>query len=178
MDLRTLRILVIEDHPRMAEIVRSVLAGLGVSQVQQASTVSQGEARLKEQYFDLLIVDQSLAGESGLDLVRKIRRGGSGPPAYIPIMMLTASGVRKTVAAARDAGVNEFLIKPFTALGLARRLELMIGRPRPFIQASGYIGPDRRRRADPDYTGPERRGSQEPATHGWEPHAKEHRAVR
>jgi hypothetical protein len=61
------------------------------------------------------------------------------------------------VLAARDAGVTEFLVKPFTVTGLLRRIEALIFQARPFVRSPTYFGPDRRRRADPNYRGVERR---------------------
>jgi two-component system chemotaxis response regulator CheY len=60
------------------------------------------------------------------------------------------------VLAARDAGANEFMAKPFSVKGVAKRLEEVIRRPRPFIRSSVYFGPDRRRKIE-EFTGEERR---------------------
>jgi DNA-binding response OmpR family regulator len=61
------------------------------------------------------------------------------------------------VTAARDAGVTDFLSKPFTVTGLLKRIEALIFQPRPFVRAPDYFGPCRRRKPDPDYRGMERR---------------------
>jgi two-component system chemotaxis response regulator CheY len=58
---------------------------------------------------------------------------------------------------ARDAGVDEFLAKPLTAKGVIERMTQVIDHPRPYVRAESYFGPDRRRRADPNYRGPWRR---------------------
>jgi hypothetical protein len=60
---------------------------------------------------------------------------------------------------AREAGVNEFVMKPFTPASLLARLQLVLLNPRPFIVSEEYVGPDRRRRASASYSGPLRRGS-------------------
>ena len=60
---------------------------------------------------------------------------------------------------ARDVGVNEFLSKPVTARGVLERIAQVVDNPRPFVRSAGYFGPDRRRRADPNYNGPRRRAS-------------------
>jgi DNA-binding response OmpR family regulator len=75
-----------------------------------------------------------------------------------PIIMLTANSEVDYVVRARDMGVTEFLAKPFNVEGLYRRLVAVIARPRAFVNADGYFGPDRRRRQVP-YTGPDRRRS-------------------
>jgi len=61
------------------------------------------------------------------------------------------------VVEARDAGVHEFLAKPLSAKGLYSRIRSIIERPRPFVRAGQYFGPDRRRRDNPSYMGGERR---------------------
>ena len=61
------------------------------------------------------------------------------------------------VLAARDAGASEILAKPLTIKGLLDRLIAAVDRPRPFVRATTYAGPDRRRRTDPAYDGPRRR---------------------
>jgi DNA-binding response OmpR family regulator len=61
------------------------------------------------------------------------------------------------VLQARDAGVTEFMAKPVSVKALCARINAIIDSPRPFIRASGYFGPDRRRRALP-FNGPDRRG--------------------
>jgi two-component system chemotaxis response regulator CheY len=58
---------------------------------------------------------------------------------------------------ARDAGVTEFLVKPFTARDLYRRLYQIIERPRQFVRSEDFFGPDRRRKGAADYQGPLRR---------------------
>ena len=60
---------------------------------------------------------------------------------------------------ARDVGVNEFLSKPVTARGVLERIAQVVDNPRAFVRTPAYFGPDRRRRADPNYTGPKRRAS-------------------
>jgi DNA-binding response OmpR family regulator len=64
------------------------------------------------------------------------------------------------VVEARDAGVNEFVAKPVTARTLLDRIVATIYRPRAFVRTKDYFGPDRRRRADPDYAGPLRRAAE------------------
>jgi response regulator RpfG family c-di-GMP phosphodiesterase len=71
--------------------------------------------------------------------------------------MITGHAERHRVEAARDAGVNELLVKPVTEKALHSRIQEVILRPRPFIFGPDYYGPCRRRRRDPNYKGPERR---------------------
>jgi DNA-binding response OmpR family regulator len=78
--------------------------------------------------------------------------------------MTTAQATAAAILAARDAGVHEFLRKPFTIKDLVRRLEAVTLRPRDWVEAVDYIGPDRRRFNSGDYTGPLKRRSDLRAT--------------
>jgi DNA-binding response OmpR family regulator len=71
--------------------------------------------------------------------------------------MLTGHTEMNRVMEARDAGVHEFLAKPISAKSIYARIRAIIERPRPFIRAGVYFGPDRRRRNNPSYKGRERR---------------------
>jgi DNA-binding response OmpR family regulator len=156
MDLSAARILVVEDHRQMTELLRSVLSGFGTRDLEIAASPREGWALLERQRFDLIIVDRNFQDADGLELVRRIRRPDY-EAAFVPILMLTGSAELSVVRAARDAGVSEYLVKPFTVTAFYERMMALVHRPRPFIQTTGYFGPDRRRRQDPDYRGPDRR---------------------
>jgi CheY-like chemotaxis protein len=159
MDLSGIRILVVDDNRHAIEIVCSILSSVGAQQVFQASTAHDA-FRLAGDRIDMVILDQNLGqGDEGIGLVRRIRNDPASPAPFMPILMLTGYADERRVTAARDAGVSEFLVKPFTVAGLLKRIEALILQPRPFVRSESYFGPDRRRRADPSYTGPERRRS-------------------
>lgn len=158
MDLKALRILVVDDNRHAAEIVKSVLASVGAQDIHEAANADRAFKLMKEVAFDVIILDQNLgAGGEGTQLVKRIRNDPGSPNPYVSILMLTGYTEQRRVQAARDAGVTEFLSKPFTISGLLRRIEVMIHQARPFVRSADYFGPDRRRRADPEYKGPERR---------------------
>jgi DNA-binding response OmpR family regulator len=157
MDLAPTRILIVEDNRQMSELLRSVLASFGARDIHAAADPREGWSLLQAQSFDLLIVDRTFQRGDGLELVRRIRQPGT-PRAFLPILMLTGSGERSVVAAARDAGVSEYLVKPFTVTAMYERLQSLVHRPRSFVHTADYFGPDRRRRRDLSYQGRERRG--------------------
>ena len=158
MDLSALRILVVDDNRNSIEIVRSILGSVGAQQITPTTKAHDAFRMLASEVYDVLILDQNLGrGGEGIELVRRIRTDPASPNPFLPILMLTGYSDEKRVTAARDAGVSEFLVKPFTVAGLLKRIEALVMHPRPFVRTEGYFGPDRRRRADPRYTGPERR---------------------
>jgi DNA-binding response OmpR family regulator len=160
MDLKAVRILFVDDSRRTAEIVQSILGSVGARDIRHAMSAHEAFDQLRREVFDLLIVDQHLDRDNaGVDLVKRIRNDPASPSPYVAILMLTGDTKLRQVQAARDAGVTDFLGKPFTAGGLLRRIEAMILQSRPFVRSFNYFGPDRRRREDPNYTGMERRRS-------------------
>lgn len=154
-------ILVVDDNRHVTEIVSSVLRAMGARQIRCAATEDDAfRTFCDEGPFGLLILDQNLgSGGEGGSLARRIRLDPRSPNRFVPILMLTAYTQEMRVRAARDAGIDEYLMKPFTAKELATRLASLFSRPRDFISSSTYFGPDRRRCAAPGYAGPERRGA-------------------
>lgn len=161
MDLNALHILVVDDNPQAVEIVRSLLQAVGARGIRHRTTAHEAFALMREEAFDIVILDENLGkGGEGLQLVRRIRHDPASPNPFIALLMLTGYADERRVRAARDAGVTEFLVKPFTVTALLRRVEALIFHPRVFVRSPDYFGPDRRRRADPNYTGRERRRRQ------------------
>jgi len=108
---------------------------------------------------DLALVDYMLGDVDGLEFTRLIRTATDSPNKYLPIIMVSGHTDRTRVMEAINAGVNEYLAKPVRPVDLYNRLVSMIERPRRFVKAPGYFGPDRRRRQDPRYSGPMRRST-------------------
>ncbi|MGJ3230536.1 MAG: response regulator [Oceanicaulis sp.] len=154
--LSKLRIAVVDDNAAMRGIVRTVLASLGCENVHEAADAQSAFALLQGEPIDILILDWKMKPVDGLALVKKIRDPEQSPIPFLPIIMLTAYGEPSKVREARDAGVTEFMIKPFSAEALYRRLAAIINRPRPFVRTKAFFGPDRRR-LEAAYDGPERR---------------------
>ena len=101
---------------------------------------------LKRRVFDVLIIDDALDGMDGVAFTRKLRACTDCQNRYVPIIMMSAAPDARRIAEARDAGVTEFLRKPFAANHLQTRLDSIAANPRSFIEAEQYKGPDRRRR--------------------------------
>src|SRR5690606_1185505 len=99
----------------------------------------------------------------GEELARRLRRSDLACR-RAPIIMVTAEATASTILGARDAGVHEFLRKPFTTADLQRRIENVALKPRDWIEAVEYVGPDRRRFNSGEYTGPAKRRSDRAAS--------------
>jgi DNA-binding response OmpR family regulator len=158
MDLSRVRILVVDDNRQAAELVKSILGGVGANDIRQAVNAAEAFDCLRNEMIDLVILDQNLgSGGDGVELVRRIRNDPTSPNPYVAIVMLTGHADERRVVAARDVGVNEFLAKPFNVTSLLKRIEALIFHNRGFVRSPAYFGPDRRRREDRDYKGAERR---------------------
>jgi two-component system, chemotaxis family, chemotaxis protein CheY len=155
--LEGLSVLLADDNPHMREIVGVLLANFGIKQVRTVNDGQQGLEVLNFWQADLAIVDFKMSPVDGVEFTRQVRNSPQSRNPYLPIIMMTGHSARSRVYEARDAGVTEFVVKPINARILLDRIMAVIYRPRPFVRTTGYFGPDRRRRVDPEYTGPLRR---------------------
>jgi len=162
MLLRDARFLVVDDHQPMREILKSLLFGLGARQVHEAKDAAQAFELLRFGAFDCLLTDYDMAGGTGVDLAGKLRKTEKNPNRGIPIVMITGRAEGPVILAARDAGIDEYLIKPLTTAALAQKVDVALNRRRPFVETDAYVGPERRRRAM-EFPGPERRQAVAPA---------------
>ncbi|MBP5855490.1 response regulator [Marivibrio halodurans] len=158
-DISGLSILLIDDDMLMKRLIKDVLFGFGVRNIHHAANGHEALHTLQASGWeiDIVIADLLMEPMDGLEFTRLVRRGDCGIDPFQPIIMLTGHSETDHVAAARDAGVTEFLAKPVTARAVYDRIVAIIERPRPFVRARGFIGPDRRRRKGAGYDGRERR---------------------
>ena len=164
--IETLRVLIVDDNQHMRAIVVTILKSAGVVRTREASNGADALVILKDWPADLAIIDFQMAVMDGLELTRRIRHPVTSPSPYLPIVMMTGYAERSRVEQARDAGVNEFLVKPLTAKAVLDRLNAAVFKPRPFIKSQGYFGPTRRRFQTADPTGPRRRADDSPSGEG------------
>lgn len=160
--LKKLRVLIVDPNVFMRNVISDSLRRLHVSHISAVPNVAQARNTGKMFKPDLVIVDWDAGRMSGLEFTREIRRDMTGLPREIPIILLAAEVDHDQLMASRQAGINEFLLKPISAQGVLTRVEEVILRPRRFIDSRSYIGPCRRRRDEPGYLGPWRRLMDEP----------------
>ncbi|WP_304164087.1 PleD family two-component system response regulator [Phenylobacterium aquaticum] len=147
-----------DDNIRTIDLVKTMLRGFGFERFTEATTLAEAKKILKATPPDLMLLDYMMGTEEGVTLARWLRNDPASPAPQLPIIMLTGHADRARVMAARDAGINEICVKPFTPADLIKRILTTFESPRPFVNSgSGYFGPDRRRHDDPRYKGPERR---------------------
>lgn len=154
IDLSKVTILIVEDMSPMLKLTSKMLEALGVGEVICAENGKEGYDLFQEIEPDIVITDWAMEDVDGIALTRRIRTDKENVNRAVPIIMLTGFDAEHRVTEARDAGVTEFLAKPFTATELAKRIAHVINHPRDFVEFSTFTGPDRRRHDDPGYEGP------------------------
>jgi len=164
----TARVLLVDDNYNMILILMSILASIGIFEVEYCFNGVQALELIRSWVPDLLIVDYNMTPIDGIQLTQIIRHAPDSANPYLPIIMLSGHSERSKVEEARDAGVNEYIIKPVTTAAVINRLRNVITKPRPFVRCDTYVGPDRRRRHDPEFKGPWRRDSDK-TDHGANP---------
>jgi two-component system chemotaxis response regulator CheY len=156
IDFSKVRFLVVDNNPLSAQMLEDILRMLGTTAIRRATDSERAKQALREGEIDIVITERELEPESGIELVDHIRHSAESHDRLLPVIMLTARSESEYVTEARDKGVTEFLAKPFNVESLYRRIAAVIARPRPFVNAPQYFGPDRRRRQQA-YSGPNRR---------------------
>lgn len=134
-------ILVAEGDRGLRRTLRDVLLGMGFPSIILAGTMAEAMRQIVEQRPSVVLLDHKLPGGDGLLLTRRLRREGDD----LPVILMAQAPDMALVASARDAGVNEMVLKPLSMEGLVLRLMHVLKAPRPFVRVPGYLGPDRRR---------------------------------
>lgn len=140
-----LRILIVDDNWFARSLLRNVLQALGIWKLVECPYPKEGLKRLQEEHFDLVLTDNHMPKMSGVEFTRQIRAGDRVKYPAIPIVMISSLTELGNVNKAADAGIHEFLAKPFTADGLVKKILSSINTPRQFIRSTTYVGPCRRR---------------------------------
>jgi len=143
--IQQLTVLVVDDSAFMRNVVRSLLANIGVKKTYEASDGITGLEMIREFSPDVVILDWEMPLLNGPELVRIVRSPGVFPSPDVPIIMLSGHGERWRVVQAVKLGVNEFLCKPVSAKALLERLISILLKPRESVQMGKYYGPAPRR---------------------------------
>lgn len=150
------RVLVIDPFEATARVAGDLLRGLGAWRVEIAETSRRGYERAETWAPNLIVTEFSAAGVDAVAFTRAVRRSALNCR-RAPIIVASSQTKASDITAARDAGAHEFLRKPFSATDLRRRIENVAMKPRPWVEAMGYVGPDRRRFNSGGYSGAKRR---------------------
>jgi two-component system chemotaxis response regulator CheY len=113
------RVLIADDSGTMRTIIRRSLESIGISDTVEAADGVQAIAQFKPGEFDLVLTDWNMPGKSGLEVAREVRAQDK----TVPIVMITTESEKSRVVEAIQAGVSDYLVKPFTPDGLRAKLE-------------------------------------------------------
>ncbi|MBM3570673.1 MAG: response regulator [Alphaproteobacteria bacterium] len=150
-------LLVVEDEEFMLGLLKQVLFAAGFRNVRTARDGQEAIAFLASyrnmrgaggammQPVDVVLTDTDMPNINGIDLLRWIRRDAGSPNRFLPVVMVAGEADAEMILACRDVGVSEIVAKPYSLASLLQKIMAVIERPRPYILARSYFGPDRRR---------------------------------
>jgi two-component system chemotaxis response regulator CheY len=120
VDLST-PVLVVDDYNTMIRIIRNLLRQLGFADIDDASDGSSALLKMREKHYGLVISDWNMEPMTGYDLLKKVRSDPS--LSKVPFIMVTAESKTENVVAAKQAGVSNYIVKPFNAETLRNKIE-------------------------------------------------------
>jgi two-component system, chemotaxis family, chemotaxis protein CheY len=118
---QNMKILTVDDFPTMRRIIRNMLRQLGYNNVVEAEDGAEALSLLQREKVDFVISDWNMPNMSGLDLLKAIRADDNLKP--LPVLLVTAEALKENVVEALKAGVNNYVIKPFTAETLKEKID-------------------------------------------------------
>lgn len=158
--LERVQILVINSSEKAAQLIKNIFHQIGFAHVVTAQTAAEAVFAMKQMRIDMIMVDsqlytnkeaQSINPEwesiSGIDFIKRLRHASGSPNRFAPAMMLVDGLTQREIFEARDAGINEVVMKPLSAKDFCARVTQAFDKPRNFITAPAYKGPCRRRKA-------------------------------
>ena len=121
---KNMKILIVDDFSTMRRIVKNLLRDLGFNNTQEADDGLTALPMLKKGEFDFVVTDWNMPGMQGIDLLKHIR--ADEELKHLPVLMITAEAKREQIIEAAQAGVNGYIVKPFTAATLKEKLDKIL----------------------------------------------------
>jgi len=121
-----MKILIVDDFSTMRRIVKNLLSDLGYTNTTEADDGKSAWPLLQAGNFEFVVTDWNMPGMTGIDLLKNIR--GDARLAKLPVLMVTAEAQRDQIIEAAKAGVNGYIIKPFTAVTLKEKIDKIFQR--------------------------------------------------
>ena len=121
----SIKILIVDDMSTMRRIVKNALKQIGFSNMEEAEDGTSALAKLRAEAFNFVISDWNMPNMTGLDLLKTIR--GDAALKGIPVLMVTAEAKQENIVEAVQAGVSNYIVKPFTAETLKEKIDKIFG---------------------------------------------------
>lgn len=121
-----MKILIVDDFSTMRRIIKNLLRDLGFNNTHEADDGNTALPMLQGSDFDFVVTDWNMPGMQGIDLLRAIR--ADDKLKHLPVLMVTAEAKKEQIIAAAQAGVNGYIVKPFTAATLKEKLDKIFER--------------------------------------------------
>ncbi len=121
----SINILIVDDYKTMLRIIRGLLSQIGFNNVDEAANGAEAIVKLKEKNYSLIISDWNMEPMTGLELLQSVR--ADKKTRNIPFIMVTAESKTENVIAAKQAGVSNYIVKPFNAETLKTKLASVLG---------------------------------------------------
>ena len=121
-----MKILIVDDFSTMRRIIKNLLRDLGFTNTSEADDGTSALPMLKTGDFEFLVTDWNMPGMTGIDLLKEVR--ADEKLASLPVLMVTAEAKRDQIVEAAQAGVNGYIVKPFTAQTLKEKLDRIFER--------------------------------------------------
>ena len=121
----SIKVLVVDDFATMRRILKNILKQLGFTNIVEADDGTTAMEELKKNNYDLIISDWNMPKMTGLELLKRVRSDESLKG--IPFLMVTAEAQKQNVIEAVQAGVSNYVVKPFTAEAISEKLNKILG---------------------------------------------------
>lgn len=121
-----MKILIVDDFSTMRRIIKNLLRDLGFTNTQEADDGNSALPILQSTNIDFLITDWNMPGMTGIDLLKAVR--SDSKLNALPVLMVTAEAKREQIIEAAQAGVNGYVVKPFTAAALKDKIDKIFER--------------------------------------------------
>ena len=123
---KDMKILVVDDFSTMRRIIKNLLRDLGFSNTTDADDGQTALPMLKGGSYDFLVTDWNMPGMTGIELLKAVR--ADPDLASLPVLMVTAEQKKEQIVEAAQAGVNGYIVKPFTAITLKEKIDKIFER--------------------------------------------------
>ncbi|HEY8192258.1 MAG TPA: response regulator, partial [Alphaproteobacteria bacterium] len=150
LTINDLTVLVVDDNREGASFAGSAVRAAGLTKVIVANSPEMGMQLFDAKSPDIVMASWEMKPMNGIEFTRRLR-SASSPNMAVPVILMVSLVSMQMVAEARDAGVTEFLCRPFSVNHVTVRLTSVVNNPRKFIASPNYRGPDRRRTKSSNY---------------------------